>query len=156
MNKNVGEVDRVRQYTDPAVLAKIDAAIQTNIQRYSASREGLDVRIQDLQREWSMERYLEQNAAALGFTSAFLGLTASRKYLLITLAVTGFLFQHAIQGWCPPVALFRKMGIRTRGEIDRELYALKAIRGDFDAVVKSAPAAEPARAAMASAALANS
>ena len=45
--------------------------------------------------------------------------------------MTGFLFQHATQGWCPPVPLFRKLGVRTRSEIDREKYALKILRGDF-------------------------
>jgi hypothetical protein len=32
--------------------------------------------------------------------------------------------QHAMQGWCPPVPLLRRLGIRTRNEIDREKYAL--------------------------------
>jgi len=33
--------------------------------------------------------------------------------------------QHGLQGWCPPLPLLRRLGIRTRGEIDREKYALK-------------------------------
>ncbi|HET9942578.1 MAG TPA: hypothetical protein VFR05_04515, partial [Terriglobia bacterium] len=41
------------------------------------------------------------------------------------------LLQHAVQGWCPPVPLFRRLGIRTQREIDEERYALKAMRGDF-------------------------
>jgi DNA-binding transcriptional ArsR family regulator len=45
-----------------------------------------------------------------------------------------FLFQHATQGWCPPLPLFRKRGVRTRKEIEREKYALKALRRDFDPV----------------------
>jgi hypothetical protein len=45
--------------------------------------------------------------------------------------VTGFLLQHALQGWCPPVPLLRKTGVRTMREIDIERYALKALRGDF-------------------------
>jgi len=47
--------------------------------------------------------------------------------------VFGFFFQHATQGWCPPIPVFRRMGVRTRREINRERYALKALRGDFDA-----------------------
>jgi hypothetical protein len=39
--------------------------------------------------------------------------------------------QHATQGWCPPVPVFRRLGIRTQTEIDHERYALKALRGDF-------------------------
>ena len=42
--------------------------------------------------------------------------------------------QHALQGWCPPIELFRRLGVRTAGEIARERYALKALRGDFAAV----------------------
>jgi hypothetical protein len=45
--------------------------------------------------------------------------------------VLTFLFQHAVQGWCPPLPVLRRLGVRTRKEIDRERYALKALRGDF-------------------------
>ena len=45
-----------------------------------------------------------------------------------------FLVQHSVQGWCPPMPLFRKLGVRTRQEIEREKYALKALRGDFDQI----------------------
>ena len=46
--------------------------------------------------------------------------------------VLPFLFQHAVQGWCPPVPVLRRLGVRTREEIDREKYALKVLRGDFE------------------------
>ena len=46
--------------------------------------------------------------------------------------VVGFLLQHAMQGWCPPIPILRRMGIRTASEIDTERCALKVIRGDFD------------------------
>jgi hypothetical protein len=45
--------------------------------------------------------------------------------------VAGFLLQHAVQGWCPPVPVFRRLGFRTQTEIDYERYALKVLRGDF-------------------------
>jgi hypothetical protein len=45
--------------------------------------------------------------------------------------VAAFLFQHAIQGWCPPVPILRRMGFRTASEIEQERQALKALRGDF-------------------------
>jgi hypothetical protein len=41
---------------------------------------------------------------------------------------------HAIKGWCLPLPLFRKMGVRTQTEIERERYALKALRGDFSQI----------------------
>jgi len=35
-----------------------------------------------------------------------------------------FLLQHGMQGWCPPLPILRRLGVRTRGEIDREKYEL--------------------------------
>jgi hypothetical protein len=32
------------------------------------------------------------------------------------------------------VPIFRRVGVRTRDEINREKYALKALRGDFEEV----------------------
>ncbi len=46
--------------------------------------------------------------------------------------VAGFLFQHAVQGWCPPVPILRMLGFRTSYEIEQERRALKALRGDFE------------------------
>ena len=66
-----------------------------------------------------------------------------RRWLAAPAVVTAFLFQHAIQGWCPPIVLFRRIGIRTRREIDAEKYALKALRGDF-VQIESAEAAATA------------
>jgi hypothetical protein len=44
--------------------------------------------------------------------------------------------QHvtAVQGWCPPVSLFRRLGFRTQREIDEERFALKALLGHFQQV----------------------
>jgi hypothetical protein len=36
-----------------------------------------------------------------------------------------------VSGWYPLMPLFRRLGIRTAREIERERYALKALRGDF-------------------------
>jgi hypothetical protein len=61
----------------------------------------------------------------------WLGTRVDRRWLLFPAAVAGFLLQHAVQGWCPPVSIFRRLGFRTQSEIDEERYALKALRGDF-------------------------
>jgi hypothetical protein len=141
--------DRVRAHTAPEVNARIDRATEARIQHYAgASREELSRRIAELDREWDMERYLEMNASALAFAGLTLGLAHSKKWLIIPGFVLPLLFQHAVQGWCPPVPVFRRLGIRTRKEIDREKYALKALRGDFDKLqgAEAEAAARPARA----------
>jgi hypothetical protein len=37
------------------------------------------------------------------------------------------LFQHGVQDWFSPLPILRRLGVRTRGEIDREKYALKSL-----------------------------
>lgn len=145
---NTLETDRVRRHTAPEVLHQIDREIEQRVQHYAGlPMEAISRRIENLEREWDMERWLETNASVLAFSGALLGLVEDRKWLLLTCTVTGFLFQHAIMGWCPPVPVFRRLGVRTRSEIDREKYALKAVRGDFDNIPldRSAPETVPVR-----------
>jgi hypothetical protein len=74
---------------------------------------------------------LEANASALALAGVLLGATVSRRWLLLAGVVPAFLLQHALQGWCPPLEAIRRLGVRTRGEIDVERAALRALRGDF-------------------------
>lgn len=74
-----------------------------------------------------------------------LGLAVDRRWFWLSGAVAAFLLQHGVQGWCPPLPVLRKLGLRSRRELDWERAALKAIRGDFQGVT-DAPA--PARAAL--------
>ena len=119
--------DRVRRSTPPQVNEQIDRDTDSNIRRYSNSNKaGIRRRMRALDEEWDVERVLEVNASTLALTGLVLGLTVNRKWLWLTGGVLGFLLQHGIQGWCPPLPVLRRLGIRTRGEIDREKYALKA------------------------------
>ncbi|MDO9106977.1 MAG: hypothetical protein Q7U57_18720 [Methylovulum sp.] len=119
--------DRVRKSTAIQVNAEIDHQTDLNIHLYKdkSQAETLE-RIQTLDKEWDIERLLEVNASTLALTGLILGLTANRKWLLLPGIVLPFLLQHGLQGWCPPLPLLRRLGVRTRGEIDREKYALKA------------------------------
>ena len=124
--------DRVRANTAEGVNRQIDRDIDVRVREY-ATRSPADItrRIEELDREWDMERLLETNASAIAFTGLVLGITHSKKWLIVPGIVLPFLFQHAVQGWCPPVPVFRRLGVRTREEIDQERYALKVLRGDF-------------------------
>jgi hypothetical protein len=120
--------DRVRHSTAPEVNREIDRRTNSNIRRYAnSSEEVIQGRIQELDREWDIERALEVNASTLALTGLLLGVTVNRKWLLLPGAVLSFLLQHGLQGWCPPLPVLRRMGVRTRGEIDREKYELKAL-----------------------------
>lgn len=136
------DTDRVRRHTTPDALRAIDETTRNNVRHYGAqTRSVVDRRIAGLERKWDMERVLETNASILALTGAILGTTVNRKWFLLTGGVLGFLAQHALMGWCPPVPAFRKFGVRTQNEIDQERYALKAIRGDFAEVSRADAAA---------------
>ncbi|GAA1683384.1 hypothetical protein AB0333_16595 [Citricoccus sp. NPDC079358] len=129
--------DPVRAVTPEGTQVGLDRKIKQRVESYAEASAGeISVRIDELEREWDIERVLELNASSLAFVGTVLGATVSRKWLLLPGVVLPFLFQHAIQGWCPPVFLFRRLRVRTRKEIELEKYALKALRGDFVASTK--------------------
>lgn len=130
---NLQDTDVVRANTAPAVNQKIQQAMRERIiAAANKSPQELTERIRELEQEWDIERMLEANASTLAFTGLAFGTMFGRKWLLLPALVLPFLFMHAAQGWCPPVPLLRRFGIRTRREIDAEIYALRLLRGDFD------------------------
>jgi hypothetical protein len=132
--------DRVREHTPARVNARLDDQMRDRLFRDSALGEHeLSQRIAALDREWDIERYLEVIAPAVSLGGLVLGLTRDRRWLALPTVVLGFLVQHAVQGWCPPLGFLRRGGVRTRREIDEERYALKALRGDFAGLPPDAP-----------------
>lgn len=127
------ELDRVRSHTARKVNAEIDTHIEESIYYFAQQPpQVMTKRIEELEREWDIERVLEVNASSLAFIGTMLGAFVNHWFLVIPALVTAFLFQHAIQGWCPPLPVLRRMGKRTRNEIDVEKFAMKALRGDFE------------------------
>jgi len=123
---------RVPEHTSDKINEKIRRETERNIVYYAgAGPDVLEKRLEELDREWDIERILEMNASMLALLGLTLGATVSRRWFILPAVVTGFLLQHALQGWCPPVPVLRRAGIRTAAEIDHERYALKALRGDF-------------------------
>ncbi|HWL09447.1 MAG TPA: DUF2892 domain-containing protein [Planctomicrobium sp.] len=118
-------VKRVPDNTAAHVNAEIHQRTVDNIARFrDASIPEIRARIQELDAEWDIERVLEANAASATLIGTILGLSVDRRWLWLPIAVGGFLLQHALQGWCPPLPVFRRLGIRTSYEIDEERFAL--------------------------------
>lgn len=126
--------ERVNLNTSPESNQRIEDHTERNIAYYAAHPEEIDARLEQLDREWDIERTLEANAATVSVASVVLGTLVSRKWFFLPAIVGGFLLNHAINGWCPPLPVFRRMGMRTQTEIERERYALKALRGDFNSI----------------------
>jgi hypothetical protein len=112
--------EQIRRETEQSVAACL-----------SAGPGAIDRRLRELDHEWDIERTLEANAASISLIGVGLGGFVDRKWFVLPAVVSGFLLQHVIQGWCPPVPVFRRLGVRTSSEIDEERYALKSLRGDF-------------------------
>jgi hypothetical protein len=122
------EQERVRKNTSGRQNREIDKKTFRNIAFFSKQPAAVqEKRLEKLEKEWDIERMLELNASLFALAGVLLGFRR-RRWLFLSGLVTSFLAQHAIQGWCPPVPLFRKLGFRTRSEIDQEKYTLKALR----------------------------
>jgi hypothetical protein len=123
--------DRVRQNTPEEMNKTIDRQTEENIQHYASQDTGtVKARLQDLNEEWDVERYLELTSAMNVLVGLGLGLTVNKKWLLLSAFSAAFLVQHALQGWCPPLHLFRRFRVRTRDEINREKEGLRR-QGQF-------------------------
>lgn len=137
----MADLDRVRSHTDDGINAELDDQRLLDVAGYvGATSASISHRLGELDREWDVERMLETNAGGLALISTVLAATHSRRWLWLGALVPAFLIQHAVQGWCPPLAVLRRIGVRTRREIDAERTALKALRGDFDGVSAAAGA----------------
>jgi len=122
------ESDRVRCYTARAINRAIDIETDRSITRHAAlSDQRIRQRIGQLDQEWDVERVLEVYAGALGLAGVLLAHQVDRKWLILPSVVLFFLIQHATQGWCPPLPALRRLGVRTRSEIDREKYTLMSL-----------------------------
>ena len=138
-------VSRVPAHTDAAANEVIRQRTEETIARYrKAGPAAISQRLRELDAEWDIERTLEANAATASLIGLTLGATVDRRWYLFPAVVAGFLLQHALQGWCPPLPVFRRLGIRTSYEIDYERYALKALRGDFTASGQEESVSTPA------------
>lgn len=124
--------DRVIQNTSPHVNEAIRARCGEWVAKHAAEGpEAIERRLRELDAEWDVERVLETMAPTFTLVGLTLGITVNRKWLAVPALVNAFFLQHAIQGWCPPLPLLRRLGFRTAREIDMERTALKALRGDF-------------------------
>jgi len=117
----------------------------------AAGPEAIARRLDELDREWDIERFMETGAPTITLIGICMGLSVNRKWFILPVAVQAFFLMHALQGWAPPVPILRRLGIRTTEEIDHERNALKALRGDYADVRGDGKLAASVRPALAAA-----
>ena len=126
--------DRVRSHTSRKALARIDQETKLSLDRHArGSLLAMLRRLAALDREWDLDRWLMVAFTGAAGTSAALSLwQASRRgrpgpFTAVLAAQLFFLGLHAVRGWAPPVAILRRLGIRTRQEIEAERAALELL-----------------------------
>jgi hypothetical protein len=127
--------ERVRKNTSENINKDVDQKIKESIELYSSQdSEMINKRIKQLEKEWDIERALEVNMPIVALIGLSLGIFVNSWWFIFPVIVMLFFLEHAIQGWCPPLPIFRSLGFRTKEEIEKERYALKILRGDFDSL----------------------
>lgn len=128
--------ERVNLSTSEKVNANIRSETIKRLNEIGDDPEKIKARLSEIESEWDVERTLETNASIATLAGLALGSTVNKKWFLLPAVVAGFLFQHAVQGWCPPLPIFRRLGIRTQREIDNERSILLARLGELKKLEK--------------------
>jgi len=124
---------RVTQSTPQFINERIQKEAERNVERFcGADSETISKRLEELDREWDIERALEVGASAHIMLGLLLGTTVNRRWFAWSWFVATFMIVHALFGWFPVLPILRRMGIRTEAEIEEERDALRILRGDFN------------------------
>lgn len=126
--------DRVRARSSATVNERLDRDAEVRLMRLRrASAQEIDRRLRELDQEWDVERALMLLFSGVGALSLGLGARKAlphRKWngwLSLFSVQLAFVGVHAAYGWCPPVEVLRRLGFRTRLEIDAERRAVEAL-----------------------------
>jgi hypothetical protein len=97
-------------------------------------RDAIARRLERLDDEWDVDRALMVNFAIVGGAAYAAGIyrythrpwfgRRRKGWLQFFTVQLGFLLVHGTVGWCPPLAVFRRLGVRTKSEIEAERRAL--------------------------------
>lgn len=125
--------DRVRRMTFKRDLERIDEKTHDSVRYYTdLGPKAISRRLYELDTEWAVDRALMVGAGFFAWLGLILGTSLRPRLYGISAVAATITLVYAVFGWAPPVLFLRRLGFRTRGEIDQERFALKALRGDFD------------------------
>lgn len=124
--------DRARRHTARSVLRRIDDETLDHLVEVEQKPDSASRRLEALDGEWDVDRTIEAEAATMGLIGLALGAFVRPAFLALPATVGAAVFLFGTRGLYPLLPIFRRLGIRTAREIERERYAAKALRGDFD------------------------
>jgi hypothetical protein len=121
---------------DELDLAEIDAQemnerkIEMSLAWFSEHPEEIESRLDELDREWDLNRLVQVGAAGMTLGGVGLGFLFGRKWFLLPGIAGWMLWKYGVRNECPPAAFLRRLGIRTVAEIEAERQALLSLAGD--------------------------
>ncbi len=111
---------------------KVDVYTQENINHYYNNKSRIDNRLRQLEKEMSIEQIFQLHDAAHVTVGLLLSVaTRKQKWLILPMLIAIVQSLQAATGQRLGTTLLRNYGFRTKADIDKEKYALKALRGDF-------------------------
>ena len=118
-------------HDERSIRSTIEWQTEASVAYYNDHPWEIGMRLDELDREWDIERAYDTAASSATLFGLVMGLARTR-WLLLPMIVQSLFLRHAARGERPRVAALRRIGFRTREEIDRERFALMSLRGDFD------------------------
>ncbi|MBA3391745.1 MAG: hypothetical protein H0T89_03825 [Deltaproteobacteria bacterium] len=123
--------DRVRKHSPEAVNRRIDEQIAGQLAEIGLSAHAIRKRLDQIDREWNLDRALMAVSSVLGAFTAHRSMAAARDghslipWRLVFWTQAAFLLHHAVRGWSPPASILRRIGFRTDKEIAAERVILE-------------------------------
>ena len=114
----------MRKHGSKKVNARIAARMEKCLERAADEPHYAQRRLRKLDREWDIDRAILVPFATAGAVALALGLRKNPRWRFPLTAQVAFMLAYATVGWCPPAAILRRLGFRTRQEIDAERLAL--------------------------------
>jgi hypothetical protein len=123
--------DRIRARSAMKANRRIDRSTRGALDEAASSPEAALRRLDELDREWDVDRAVMLNFGVVGALTALAGMRNLRRHGklggwgVFFWVQMGFLIHHAVRGWCPPLPVFRRLGFRSSKEICAERCALE-------------------------------
>lgn len=130
---NHTSTDSVRTHASDRVNRRIDAQVEACVRHMAEDPEGPAISryLERLEHEWDVNRVLMVAVSGLSLFGLAVASRRRQGGRLLAGVAAGLLLQQGLVGFGPLAELARRLGVRTRREIDLEKFALKALRGDF-------------------------
>lgn len=118
MNRSFSDLDPARVQ---ALNDRLDQMTEANLKR--AVEEPTD-RLAKLDRKWELERAVLIPFAVMGGVALGLGLRRNWRWRFPLATQIASMTMQAVFGWSPQAAVLRRLGFRTRREIEAERAGL--------------------------------